>query len=133
MDLPEKYYWGMEFVEDKETVEVIIDFFFYSPALLEPFEIFVSGKKIAGIQQGNLLHVTFEQTISKRLFDTLKKKGNKGEFIIGYISRYLPSINQEILRQRYSLGHFLVQTYSILNIVILRVIPKGTKKVISIV
>ena len=59
MDLPEKYYWGMEFVEDKETVEVVIDFSLYSPALLEPFEIFVSGKKITGIQQTNLLHQAY--------------------------------------------------------------------------
>ena len=132
MDLPEKYYWGMEFVEDKETVEVVIDFSLYSPALLEPFEIFVSGKKITGIQQTNLLHITFEQIISKKLLDTLKGKGHKDEFIIGYISRYLPSINQEILRQRYSLGHFLVQTYSIFNILMPSVTPKGTEQAILI-
>ncbi len=131
-ELPDKYYTGMEFVEDTNTADVTIDFFFYSPALLEPFEIFVFSKKITGIQQANLLHISFEQTISKRLLDTLQQEGNKHEFIIGYISYYLPRINQEMLRQRYSLGHFLVQTYSTLDIVILNLTLKGTDKVISI-
>jgi len=114
-DLPDEFYIGKEFIEDTETEKTVIEILFYSPAILDSFELLVAGKKIIGNQKSGLLKIYFEQTLSKKLIENLMWDKSE-EYIIGYISKYLPGINEEILRQRYNSGHFLIRTFSTLDI-----------------
>ena len=111
----EGWYIGKKYVEDIETVESVFDIFFYSPAVINSFEFYIFGKKIKGSCDNGFLHISFNQNISKLLAKDLQD--NKSEqFVIGYIQKYLPYINNEILKQRYLFGHFLIKTYSSLDI-----------------
>lgn len=122
---PESYYIGQEFVEDTEFEECTIEFTFYSPAILDPFEFYIHTKKISGKQKGSLLKVSFQQKISSKLIDSLLWGRGGEKFIIGYISQYLPRINQELINQRYRSAHFLVRTFSTLDIYKLEInVPK---------
>lgn len=126
-DIPDEFYIGKDFVEDTETEKAIIEILFFSPAVLDSFELFVAGKKIIGTQKTGLLVVFFEQVLSKKLIKNLMS-GESESFIIGYISKYLPRVNEEILHQRYTSGHFLVKTFSTLDIYRVNVkVPSVTK------
>ncbi len=109
------YYIGKEFAEDGETENIKLEILFYSPAILEPFEFYLYDTKIEAIHQNGFLVVSYNKTLSIKLINDLRA-GKSEQFIIGYISKYLPQINKEILKQRYFYGHFLVRTYSTLDI-----------------
>lgn len=116
IDWEKGYYIGQEFIEDTDTETATIEVSFYSPAVLDSFDFLApDGKKITGTQNGTLLNISFDQLLSKKLIEALMW-GKSDQFIIGYISKYLPIINAELLRQRYSSGHFLVKTFSTLDI-----------------
>lgn len=109
------HYVGKKFAEDDEILDTKLEILFYSPAILEPFDFHLYDKKIEAIHKNGFLVISYNQVLSKKLIDDLRS-GKSEQFIIGYISKYLPQINKEILKQRYSLGHFLVRTYSTLDI-----------------
>jgi len=113
--IPDEFYIGQDLVEDKERLKTEIEIFFYSPAILNNFDFFIYGKKIIGTQKDGLLVVRFNQEMPKKLVDELKS-GKSEHLVVGYISKYLPRINQEILKQRYTEGHFLVRTFSTLDV-----------------
>jgi|GEM_PF-2808091 len=106
-----------EILEDKEFKKVTIDVYFFSSAILDPFEFFAYKKKIIGshTHTGSLFKISFEEELPKKLLGELAW-GRSEEFIIGYISKYLPRVNEELLNQRYSTGHLLIKTFSTLDI-----------------
>lgn len=106
-----------EILEDKEFEKVTINVYFFSSAILDPFEFFAYKKKIIGshTHTGSLFKISFEEELPKKLLGKLAW-GRSEEFIIGYISKYLPRVNEELLNQRYSTGHLLIKTFTTLDI-----------------
>jgi len=116
-ELPSSFYIGQEYAEDLEYDVMRIEFFVHSAAVLDPFEFTLGGQKVSGIQKSGLLVVTTDQKLPRKLIDDLAwDRGNATKYIVGYISKYLPRINQELLQQRYVSGHFLVGAITILDI-----------------
>lgn len=125
-NLPDSYYIGQEFVEDPDTVTTTIQVLFYSPALIQPFDFFAKKTKVSVGQKDGWLVCSFPQEISKKLIaDVEARKQRATQFIVGYVTRYLPRINYELLRLRYTSGHLLVRTYSTLDAYGIRIIPAG--------
>lgn len=135
-ELPNSYYFGQEYVEDVEQVSVCFDIQFYSPAKLEPFEFFYKKKKINGLQKGQYLTVSFVEKLPRKLInDIAQNQEGAKQYVYGYIANPLMRVNQEILRQRYSLGHFLASTFSIFDIVsitLTNIDETSTDEIISI-
>lgn len=116
-DFPSSYFVGQEYVEPQSHESVRIELRLYSPAVLDSFEFFIQKKKIKGEQRGGVLFVSFDIILPRNLLtDLAYGKGNAQTYVLGYISRYLPRINQEMLEQRYSSGHYLIQTFSVLDV-----------------
>jgi len=114
-EFPESYCVGQEYIEDSLQIDTLIKINCYSPALLEDFDFYLYNNKIYVNQIGGELQIKFNKKISNKLLNDIKK--HKGEcFIIGYISKILPKVNHEILKQRYENGHFLIRSFSILDI-----------------
>lgn len=133
--LPDSYYLGQEYVEDKNRTSMRFDVQFYSPAELQPFEFFYKKKKINGLQKGRYLTVSFVENLSRKLIDDIAwGRKNAQQYVYGYLALPIARVNQEILRQRYSLGHFLASTFSffdIASITLTNVDENPTDEVIS--
>ena len=114
-DWEKGYCVGQEYFKDVLNIDTSIKINCYSPALLEDFDFYLYDNKICVNQIGGKLQIKFNKKISNKLLNDIKK--NKGEnFIIGYISKILPKVNQEILKQRYKNGHFLIRSFSTMDI-----------------
>lgn len=119
--LPNSYYIGQEFVEDTENISAIISWHFYSPALIKDFSI--PSFSIVAAQEGGAIFIQMQKIISKKLFESiLSGKSTIDKFIIGYINRVMPIINQEINNQKYLTGHLLNRNFCTLDIRNLHVI-----------
>lgn len=116
-DLPKKYYMGQEYIEDSNKISMRFDIQFYSPAELEPFDFFYKKRHISGKQVGRYLTVSFFEKLPRKLVEDIAwGRRNAEQYVLGYLSIPIARINQEMLRQRYSLGHFLVNTFSFFDI-----------------
>lgn len=114
---PDSYYIGQEYVEDKNQTSMRFDVQFYSPAELQPFDFFYKKKKISGSQKGRYLTVSFVEKLPRRLINDIAwNRKNAQQYVYGYLALPIARVNQEILRQRYSLGHFLAGTFSFFDI-----------------
>lgn len=67
-------------------------------------------------QRGAIFRVSFIENISEKLFSNIKSKHAGDDWILGYVSAVLPYVNQEVLRQRYRHAHFLLKTFTALDI-----------------
>jgi len=114
--IPAKYFWGQEYFDDTEEVDVTISCCFQSVATIDMIVQSLPQCHISLIQTGNRLKLTVTRKISKNLFYTLKKKSNATPFIIGYIDEIIPFINAALLQQKYLNGHILLSTYSDLDL-----------------
>lgn len=116
-ELPSRYHAGEEYVKDKNLVSMRFDIQFYSPGSLEPFEFFYKKRKITGVQEGRYLKVSFTEKLPRSLVDDIAWGRNNAErYVYGYLFVPIQRVNQELLRQRYSLGHFLINTFSFFDI-----------------
>lgn len=135
-DLPESFFAGQEYLEDQLHDLMRVELCFYTPAVLDPFEFYVQKKKVVGSQNSGVLKVTFDVDFPRKLIDDLAwGRGNSQAYVLGYISRYLPRINEEMLRQRYSSGHFLLRTFSpldVFKITITNLKPEWADEVINV-
>ncbi len=116
-EISKSYYgcMGQEYIKNGSQIDTSIKINCYSPALLEDFDFYLYNNKICVNQIGGELQIKFNKKISNKLLNDVKK--HKGErFVIGYISKILPKVNQEILKQRYENGHFLIRSFSIMDI-----------------
>lgn len=128
-------YVGKEYVEDKKRVSMRFDVKLYSPAKLLPFEFFYKKRKITGAQERQYLTVSFIENLPRTLIDDIAwNRKNAERYVYGYIFTPLQRVNQEMFRQRYSLGHFLVNTFSFFDIVAIKLTnieEEGTDEIIS--
>jgi hypothetical protein len=85
--IPKSYYIGQEFTEDKEKIEVEIMMYFYSKALIDPFEFYYLGKKITATREGIYLKIFFNINVSRKLVEEARATPVE-KFVIGYISKY---------------------------------------------
>lgn len=116
-EIPDSYYVGQEYVEDKSRSSMRFDVQLYSPAELLSFEFYYKKLKITGVQNGRYLTVSFIEKLPRKLIDDLAwGRKNAEQYVFGYIFIPLKRVNQEMLRQRYALGHFLVSTFSFFDI-----------------
>ena len=90
--------------------------FFIPPAIIEDFDFYFEERKVLVKQVGANIIIHWNRNISSKLFDNIKNKKAGEAYIIGYTSKILPKINQEILKQRYSNEHFLIKYFSTLDI-----------------
>jgi hypothetical protein len=115
--IPDNYYSGQEYVEDKNIVSVRFDIQLYSPAELLPFEFYYKKRRITGVQKGRYLNISFTEKLPRKLIDDIAwSRRNAQRYVYGYIFTPLNRVNQEMLRQRYALGHFLASTFSFFDI-----------------
>ena len=123
-DLPSSYFVGQEYVLDPKRVRVEIHLIFISPGEITKTKLDANGKQILLDQNGSLFRAIFEEDLSEVLLASIKEKHVGDQWILGYVAEVMPYINQEILRQRYVTGHFLVRTYSSLDISQLWIVNK---------
>jgi hypothetical protein len=111
------YYVGQEYVEDKDRISMRFDVQFYSPAELQSFDFYYKKKRISGSQEGRYLTVSFIEKLPRKLLDDIaENRKNAQQYVYGYLALPISRVNQEMLRQRYSLGHFLVSTFSFFDV-----------------
>jgi hypothetical protein len=111
--IPESYYAGKEYVEDKIRVDATIVAHFMCPGYVKPFEFWLHGIKVDGKQYGNILRIEAHRKISVKLWDHLRLMGVGQQFIIGYLKALMPSINRHLIENRYREGHLLSRTFAI--------------------
>lgn len=117
-ELPESYFLGQEYVEDQRRTSIRFDVEFYSPAELQPFDFYYKKRRIIGSQKGRYLNVSFVEKLPRKLIEDIAwNKGSSQRYVYGYLFSPIHRVNQEILRQRYALGHFLASTFSFFDIV----------------
>ena len=110
-------YMGQEYVEDIDRVRMRFDVRLHTAAQLIPFDFFHNKRKITGTQQGRTLTVSFEERLPRTLIDDIAwGRKNYAQYVFGYVSDPLTRVNEEMLRQRYALGHFLISTFSFFDI-----------------
>lgn len=107
-----------EYTEDKDIIPVRFEVALSTPAYIDSFEIYYNQRKIEGERRrGNILTVSFVEKLPSSLVkDILEKKEGSEQYAYGYVFNVLSRINEEMLRQRYELGHFLVNTFSLFDI-----------------
>ncbi len=114
--LPESYYIGQEYVEDRTFVDCVIEASFPFAAILERTEFYRHKQQVVIDQNGPYLRVRIFRSISKRLWKDIKTKLHAQKFVIGYVDALLPEVNRLLLDNRYLSGHVLSRTFSIVDI-----------------
>lgn len=126
-ELPESYFIGQEFIQDKEHVSVIITCIFHLSALIKPISFIYKDCKVTTDQKGCDFILLIERSISKRLFYSVSKNRTSERFIVGYINDILPVMNEHLINQKYLCGHLLIRTFSPLDIHKIIIVNKKNK------
>jgi hypothetical protein len=125
---PESFSIGQPYVEDKRKIACTITATFIFPGYISPFDFWLYGAHLIGIQHGNILRIQVHRQISQQLWDDVRLKiPFKEKFIIGYLASYMPTINRHLLDNRYYEGHLLSRTYAIFEAVSVSVTVKGQR------
>jgi hypothetical protein len=111
--IPNAFYIGQPYVEDKRKVNCIITANFVFPGYIEDFDFWLHGAHVFGTQIGNAIQIQAHGRISQQLWEDIKYLGEGEQFIIGYLAPYMPIINRKILDTRYYQGHILARTFSL--------------------
>lgn len=131
-ELPDSFYVGQDYVEDKVRIPTEIQLYFPFSADIENTTLNIENKEIKLEQRGDILRVVFIESISEKLFQDISKNHTGDDWILGYVSEVLPYVNQEILRQRYRQSHFLLKTLTALDISQLWLVNVTTKQKVQI-
>lgn len=116
IDPPKSTYLGQEFIEDEEQISVIISCRFHLSALIKHINFTYKDCRVHTYQKGCDFTLIIEKIISKKLFFTASKSRVAERFIVGYVNEILPILNEHLIQQKYLCGHFLVRTFSPLDI-----------------
>jgi hypothetical protein len=101
-------------VEDKRKVNCIIAANFVFPGYIPPFDFWLYGAHVIGMQHGNVLQIQAHRRISQQLWDDVRLLiPFKDRFIIGYLASYMPTINRYLLDNRHYNGHLLSRTFAV--------------------
>lgn len=126
-ELPSSYFVGERYVKDTNRIEVEIQASFFYSGMVSPLVFFHHGHHIMVRQNSSVLTVHLKREISKNLWMDISKNHQGERFILGYLWKILPRVNQEILKQKYTNGHLLMKTISTLDIANLVLAWKGKK------
>lgn len=113
-EIPDSFYIGQNYVEDKIRVKCTIELNFYFLAEVEPLDFDFNQSKVSLRQTGPTLQINIQREISDQLWKHVLKSQDEG-FILPYILKILPGVNQHLLNQRYIKGHILTRTFSIMD------------------
>ncbi|MFA5124802.1 MAG: hypothetical protein WC473_03185 [Patescibacteria group bacterium] len=111
-----RYYIGQEYVEDNVKIPVEIHAQLFSPGEISDAVINFDEKTVWLNQRGSIISITIREKLSKKLIEDIQQKHRGDNFIVAYIAEIMPYVNHEILNQRYLKGHFLIRTYSVMDI-----------------
>ena len=85
--VPKAFSIGQPYVEDKRKIACIITANFIFPGYISPFDFWLHGAHVMGLQYGNILHIQVHRRISQQLWDDVRLKiPFKEKFIIGYLA-----------------------------------------------
>ncbi|QNN66450.1 hypothetical protein H9L13_06850 [Sphingomonas lutea] len=118
---PERNFIGQRYIEDPAKVRCVIGALFMFPGEVEPFEYYERGVHVTVQQHGPILHVEIDRFISQLLWDDLRLLGEGQEFVVGYLSTLMPSLNRRLLDNRYMRGHLLSRTFAVFEAVDLHI------------
>jgi len=114
-DIPDRYTVGEEFFLDNSNIDVEILCFLACAVNYSSFKFDDKDYKVEGVFFNGFLHVFIKRKISEKLFERLNERNNN-QFIVSYLDDVLAKVNEILLRQKYSIGHLLGNTYSTMNI-----------------
>lgn len=117
--LPDSYFVGEEYVKDPTRIDVVINAQFISGGLVHPFDFFLYGNRVLVRQSGAVLTVTIQRKIPQKLWQDVYSSQKGDRYIVAYVWKMLPRVNQEILKQKYASGHVFLKSISTLDIVAL--------------
>jgi hypothetical protein len=126
---PESFSKGQSYAEDKRKIACIITANFVFPGYIPPFDFWLHGAHVMGLQHGNILHVQIHRQISRQLWDDVRLKVpfTAEKFIIGYLASYMPTINKYLFDNRYDRGHLLSRTFAIFEAIRVSVSVNGRR------
>ncbi|HLG23577.1 MAG TPA: hypothetical protein VI564_01465 [Candidatus Nanoarchaeia archaeon] len=128
--IPPTFTIGKEYFNDTEFIECQIICHAFTPAIIKDFT-FKIGIQQVEVSFDKWISIKITQQLSKKLFNDLPRD-NSSYFIIGYINRLLPTLNNYLLKQKYSQGHLLLRTYSTLDLLEIIVKNLQTNKEVHI-
>lgn len=120
---PEKY------VKDKSQINICFQVYFSSTATIKDKNIDANGVKVYLEQNETSFRIRFQKEISNKLFKDLVYAKFGQQWILEYISEMIPYVNREILEQRYKYAYYLLKTFTIIDIVQVRLIDENTNQV----
>jgi hypothetical protein len=125
---PESFFAGQPYVEDKRKIACLITANFVFPGYISPFDFWLYGAHVMGLQYENILHIQVHRQISQQLWDDVRLKiPFKEKFIIGYLASYMPAINRHLLDNRYYEGHLLSRTFAIFEAALVSLTVNGRR------
>lgn len=114
-EIPESFYIGQNYVEDRVKVNCSIETNFYFLAEVESYDFDFEESKVSVRQSEHVLQVHIFRKISEQLWKDVLRSGGEESFILPYISKILPEVNHHLLKQRYIKGHILSRTFSLID------------------
>ncbi|MEO8820132.1 MAG: hypothetical protein ABI267_01465 [Ginsengibacter sp.] len=131
-DIPESYTVGEEFFLDPSQIDVEIDCLCICTVNYSPFEFDSKDYKVKCFLNNGMFNIKICREISEKLFNTLNQRNNYA-FIIAYINKVLPKVNEKILEQKYLNAHLLGTSYSMvnMNVIILKRVKDGMTKIMK--
>lgn len=113
---PESYYVGQEYVEDVRRPQCTLITSVLQPAKFDPFNFWHKGAKVSVFQNGSRLFIKVDRKIPQRLFDDMRLLGIRHEYIVSYMTQYIPIINRNLLDAKYTSSNFLLKTFSVYDL-----------------
>lgn len=121
----ESYYAGQEYVEDKRRISCTFITRILQPAKIESFGFWHNGARVEIIQYGSDLSIQVHRKIPQRLFDDIRLLQIRREYLVGYMTQYIPIINRKLQDIKYETNNFLVKPFSIYDLLDIAVTMKG--------
>lgn len=113
---PHSFIHGAYYIEDPKRVECQIICLATFFGQIAAFDFWLNGANISVYQYGSNLVFRVSKKIPERLWDDVRWFSHGETHIIGYLRSYLPSVNRNILEQRYLSGHIMNQTISLVDL-----------------
>lgn len=123
--LPESYYAGQEYVEDKQRISCTFTTRILQSAQIRSFSFWHNGARVEITQYGSDLFIQVHRKIPQRLFDDIRLPQVRREYLVGYMTQYVPIINRKLQDIKYETSNFLVKPFSIYDLLDIVVTIKG--------
>ena len=124
--IPDEYFLGEEYTDDKEGVPIIIECTFPLSAEIKEYEYNSKKFRASVFHLYSNLVLRIEREISHQLRNDIFTSDDPFLYFLGYIHQALFEFNNYLNTQRYLSGHLLIRTYSIFDIMNIEIIDKNT-------